>query len=540
MRRPLAALSLLLSLGCHAQDPVSSVAPEEQPRAQLASLDTPPDPIAYDDASPGLRRDVIWDWEQQLEAEVEQQAVEQRAQTHCVAPDPDEIAVAKRSLAGFLIFDASKQGLRAREPSKAELADLAYLFAALDHPGAVVGSVEEGTASCEQGREREALEVVRQGWQEAAERADYEGDVQGAIAAREGFLSTYGYPEALTRCGSTQRVWGGTNLDYAMRELAVLLEHEGRFEQAEGLYREARPGGGICGSSTHLRVVEQLMGVIRTGEQARGCRAVLPERLSNIEYAESYHPFDYGPGPLADAGFNLARLYRAALLTANREVGLDELAQAVRDSSLAPALQNQALGRLELHGTEAWAGRVRAIEGLVSVNGRLAVPELLTALDRLGPQGRARVVAAIGELGERRKPGECDPHTYFSSRRARVFRPVPSLGQSCATSLSDHEADQLAALLEPSLDDPESVVRAQTAHALRKLLSPASLPRLGELARSDSFISPDEFYCEDASGDSWWGDDPDDPDCRELYPVREAAAEAVDWISGGWDWGSSP
>ena len=195
--------------------------------------------------------------------------------------------------------------------------------------------------------------------------------------------------------------WGGARFSYVMRDVAMAAELEDEPALAAELYRRAAPGGGACGTSVSYRAQLQTRGLIRS-EEARGrCRAVIAERLGYPDEEA------YGPARLADAGYDLPRLYRGALLTRHRERPRVELEAAIER---APVHRREAaLARLSARGPEAWESRVSAVEGLANYSGRAGMEHELTLIDRADAALRVRLISAIGSAASAARSAPATP-----------------------------------------------------------------------------------------------------------------------------------
>jgi len=227
-------------------------------------------------------------------------------------------------------------------------------------------------------------------------------------------------------------------------------------------------------------------------EAASGCRPVVVERLY-ASTAGSRHAW-YGPQRLADAGFDLARLYRGALVTRGRDAAED------RDA------------------------RVRALEGFADAAGKPALAVAL-AQARTGPvEGRTRALHVLGALARRSGSDPCASEPdgwfgmHFSSGDEREIRPLDA---TCHTQLSSGERTELVRALAPLAADHDPEIREQAARTLGEVAAAASEVTLTALL-SDSFQPQGATICTSS------GNDPNR--CRPYWPVREAARSALDRI----------
>jgi hypothetical protein len=407
----------------------------------------------------------------------------------CEPPHTDELAAAREDLVDFRVLEATAGGkLRARKLEATELDDLAYFMAAVVQAGTPVGEPWEDDEAAPNEALIPELKQAKRRWEQSKQR----GDLDAAFAAGEDYLELLGWPEPIHIADEISFAWGGAAYSYLMRDMAKLAELRGRHEQARQLWTRANPGGGACGSSASYYWHDQLRGSIRTAEILGDCRPTIAERLLDIDaYSwwtfgegsfESYDDgFDYGVRRLAAAGFDLARLYRGALLTRNRE--LDPL--AIADALVGPE-REPARARLLARGSEDWEWRVRASEGLADTIGEPALEPLLALLPVANPELRARVIEAIGRAGRRFSSGACDPeHRALIGEGSNIWhRVVRPFGHDCSTRLDDRETSKLARQLRPYLGDDNQDVRVATAGAFVHLLALDTLPALRELERA--------------------------------------------------------
>jgi len=244
------------------------------------------------------------------------------------------------------------------------------------------------------------------------------------------------------------------------------------------------------------------------------------ERLLAVDGAPRDAEFrqgpSYGTAELADAGYDVARLYRGALVTIHRDISYDDLA-AVLAGVPAP-LGDAARARLEARGTEAWEHRVLAIEGLADIAQRDALP-MLVELARNAPDPvRIRALRALAALAERPVSDPCLPVMgLYGTGAGEWSREIRTLGRSCESSLKMSEAADLAGQLAPLAADPNPDVRAEAVAALGAIGSPSSLELLRSLVE-DPYAVPGAEECE-GSGES--------EVCHPSRPVADAARAAI-------------
>lgn len=451
----------------------------------------------------------------------------------CAPPTTDEVAALRATLDDLAVVEHGARGLVARPPTARELDDAAYFLAAVRDNGVEIGTetgiVQSGaTPSPAAIDERAELRT-------ALEHARGVGDIAAAQRAAKAYLESLGYPGAIDASLEADQTWGGARFSNVMRELALLSEIADEPQVATDLYRRANPGGGACGTSVDYRRGKQVRGVIRSAERAGKCSAVIVERL--LDWENEYDPpgtgpswrridvdASYGPGRLADAGFELARLYRGALVFRNRDADESALARALAH---APGtLGAAALARLGAHGPEAWELRVRATEGLADVEQREAITPLVAQLDTADPALRARTLTALGALTRRYTTGPCrDDGTFgLGSIGTSWDRTVtPMVDTACEHKLDDAATARLARRVQPWLDDPELAVRTAAIEALGEMAATSMVRRLARrraaLARQGTECGDDDSRC----GERRWELETID---RALESIRAATDRA--------------
>ncbi|MDC0715522.1 HEAT repeat domain-containing protein [Nannocystis bainbridge] len=458
----------------------------------------------------------IYQAERSLEAILTRAMADAIPKARCAPPTRSELATARLALADFAVLRRHGDVLQGDAPTPAELDDLAYFFAAVADTGPEVGRTREAGGA----RKPAAPDPESDRLAAAVADAKTRGDVAGLVQHGRAYLARLGFPGPLDSSAETHWAWGGARYSYVFRDLALGAELLGDPTLAGELYRRANPGGGMCGTSVSYRWSEQVRGAIRSAERTGDCRVAMAERLLDVDGPRDMYPkpapasIDYGPARLAEAGFDVARLYRGAILTAGRD-GEPAEVRAALERAPEP-LRSAALARLARRGPEAWEARVHALEGLADVVGRPAVAELERMLPLLADGPRQRALEAIGELADRPAWDPCDPDEagiYFSSYSSQWSRHVTSLGDSCDTVLRLHEAGPLALSLTAWLADANPDTREAAAAALGKIGHRAALPAL-RASKRDRFYPDDSKRC-------------DDGNCHIYFPVREAAAEAI-------------
>ncbi|HEY3354119.1 MAG TPA: HEAT repeat domain-containing protein [Polyangia bacterium] len=406
---------------------------------------------------------------------LEREAARAAAAGRCAPPTAAAVAAAERALGDFLEVRAVGGRLVAARPAPAALADLAYLLAAIEvRPEVgVAPAAEAGGAWHQPG----PLHPGRVLLADALERAKRRGDPEGVAAAARAYLESLGYPGPIRAGEEHDFAWGGPRFAYVMRDLALAAEYLGRFDEAAGLYRRANPGGGACGSSVSYRWQEQVQGAIRAEEGRGRCRAAVLERLLAVAGWDSDRR--YGPARLTAAGFDVARLYRGALVTANRDADPAALQAAL--AAAPPGLRQAALARLAARGPEALERRVFALEGAADTGRAAALPVLLAAARAGVPAVAARALAAVGELAQRPEADPCRGGIGFGGSSNVWRRAIRPLGRDCATRVGRAQADALARDVVPWLADRDPRVRDAAAAALGQIGSPVALGPLRQL-----------------------------------------------------------
>lgn len=435
----------------------------------------------------------------------------------CTPPSNEEVDLARRELADFVTIASINGKLTAVQPTAEQLNDLAYFVAAAPEQ-AVVGTAVDDRGSAAGGWGQPAPpHAERSNLAAAIKTAKQAGNVQAAIALARAYLATLGYPGPLRGQDEADFSPGGARYSHVMRDLAVLDEVVGENDEAAALYRRATPGGGFCGTSVNYRWQEQVRGVIRTEERAGRCRNVVMERLLAIDGPEDEI---YGPARLQKAGFDVARLYRGALVTANRDVGDTELKRLL--SEAPPELSEPALHRFATHGAEPFEARVHAIEGFADTARRKALP-VLTALvvDESPSTFRARAVSALKQLTARGYDGQCSDRGLFGGVVGGVIggdwnREVRSLSDK--EELSRAKRDELSSRLDPLLLHRDPTMRLIGVELLASIASLTSVPRLTRL-KDDPFEDPNSYY-QGENGER-----------VPIYPVRDAVAKGLERLA---------
>ncbi|WP_434300515.1 HEAT repeat domain-containing protein [Corallococcus exiguus] len=428
----------------------------------------------------------------------------------CAPPSNEEIAAERAGLGDFAVLRAQGGKLVAVRPTPEELEDLSYFLVAVREAGPPVGETQEPGGDWRKPAQANAsLDAADAELRSARLR----GDIRGMDTAARRYLVLLGYPAPLKASEENAYGWHGSRFASVMREWAAVQEDLGAFSEAAALYRRTSPVDGACGTGWEITLNEQILGVIRTTEQHAGCRGIVAERLLDVGdryWGDLAASPPYGPTRLREAGFDVARLYRGALVTRHRDIPPEELKRVL--SAAPEPLRTDALRRLQQRGPEAWEKRVLALEGFADVGQRDALDPLAAlALDSLG-ETQHRAVAALGILAERPRSDPCSKNHVLGGGSGER-RPIRMLGDQCATALNPQERDAMATRLLPLLKSKDGQTREVTAKALGQLGSPLAAPQLRKLSKDP--YTRGGYFSEDHTR------------TYPRYPVREAAADAL-------------
>lgn len=395
----------------------------------------------------------------------------------CAPPSAAEVAAAREQLGDFEIVDRDGKRFVTRTPTASELDELAYFYAGVADSDPMVG---EAARSGVPKATPDPVDVeLRQRNLAALDEALATGALDDARDAATSYLTSLGYPGPIDASREAEYAWGGARFSYVMRDLALLSEVTGEYAVAADLYVRANPGGGSCGTSVDARRGNQLQGLVRVQERAGNCRAVVAHRL--LDWDGDYDPGDeanadfvpgYGPGRLAAQGWDLARMYRGALLTRNRTDAEGQLG-----TRLERAGSTAAARRAAREGDEHWDLRVRAVEGLADIGGKPVIDELTDLLPVTDDTTRERILAAIGELTVRRWAGPCpnDGTWWLGDLSSNVWsRRVSRIGTQCDLQLSDADAASVASVVMPFAKDRNG--SAQVRHAAMRTIGQLAVP----------------------------------------------------------------
>ncbi len=439
----------------------------------------------------------------------------------CSPPTASEIAQASASLQGFVVVDgpsprSPKSVWRVHAPTPSELRDLAYFYAAIAEQGPEVGVFQEDHASPAKAPDDPAV-LERKRMASQMQKALLDGDIETHAKLADVYLGSLGFPGPIRTREDGDVRWGGEGFSFVLRDAARSHELLGHDATATELNRRARPGGGMCGTSTDTHRNDQRRAILRSTERTTGCRAALADRL----YVLDRDPWT-GPSRLARAGFDVERLYRGALLTNNREE------RAILETAFAAAnragngVGADALERLVRLGTEDWVSRVRAIEGYADTARKGALDRLFALAEGGAVPSRARAIHTLGRLIQDRGYDPCNKSERRGWGVGSTERVVTSVMHTCEGSLDPREQSRVAARLGALAGSSEIVLRAAVAEALGKTGSAAARPFLVALERDRSVVEGQ--VCT-------YGVDSATPVCGPNLPVRRAAQVALEELA---------
>jgi hypothetical protein len=427
----------------------------------------------------------------------------------CPPPLPGDVAAERKELADFPILRLRKGVLRAELPTEQELDDLAYFLVAVGQDGEEVGARREGASWLNHAPANARREELFQ----ALATAKSAGNVLDVERRARTYLETLNFPDALHGAEEDVFFWHAPRYHHVMLDLAQSWETLGRFHEAAGLWRRLSRAGAACGTGADYAWQQQVKAVIRDEEIAGRCEPAVGERLLAVEEA-------YGPKRLADAGFDVVRLYRGALLTINRDAGEQVVSQAIAALPGTPRLF--ATMRIRDKGLEDWERRLQAGRGVADTMREAAIPLLVRAAAESLPPGRQRAIAALGDLAERPYVDPCgNTLAARSSSSSQWARPISHIMDVCKQGFGNADRRRLSSALLVYAKDRDLLTREAVAIALGKLAMPASEPSLrrmlrdGETAGTVCTMDPDEAH----------------ERCQPNYPVRTAAREALDNIA---------
>jgi hypothetical protein len=416
----------------------------------------------------------------------------------CLPPNPAEVSEQVRQLAAsFAVVEQSGDVLLARAPTRGELEDLAYFYAAIEGAGLEPGSPQWASPASSP----RADSARRSSWDLANRQAKLDGDVERLLGLTKEYLAIFGFPDALAFSDQEQ-----PELARQLRSLFRLGVLARDFDAARAAvgawFFPPQCLTGIDSVISHWREL-----TVELAELAGHCRAGIPERMLNLDTA-------HGLEPLRRSGFDVVRLFRGALVTRNREARHDGILLPARDadvSDLAVALataeeplRSAALQRLNQRGREDWERRVLAVEGVFDEErGRRLLGRVESLLAHAGFQLRARLVSAIGRKAAR-----------LTSNGGCVWG-VASSGEWQREITEEHDPELSKAFLPVVLRasaDRESKVREAAARALGLLGDEGARPRLTAML-SDLHVA---------------GESCGQNGCGPWFPVRDVAEEALE------------
>lgn len=410
----------------------------------------------------------------------------------CTPPAIDTVSEVQASLADFAVFDRRRKKLTARPLTEAEAADLAYFLVAVEGAGTPTGTDDQSFKSGT--KPSETFTSDQKGALERQKRALFYGDAEEIVRTGVAYLEPLGFPGKIDRSLEGDMSWGGARYSYVMRDVALAAEVAEDYDLASALYRRANPGGGACGTSVSTRRGRQIKGLIRSSDAAGRCNDVVAERLLDWDGDRDTY---YGPDRLADAGFDIARIYRGAFLTRHRDLPEPRLLEALAQAP--EAFAGAARARIEAKGTEAWETRVWAIEGLADTLGRDGGFFLASALPQLEDAQRQRAIEAIGSAGHRYTIGPCDENSVLGlgmGWSSFWTRPVGVFGTSCELAYSDDQAKQLYRSFRSDLRATSPSLQASAVNAAASLGVVSAVRDLRKLharnERAASACQPDD------------------------------------------------
>lgn len=421
----------------------------------------------------------------------------------CKAPGAAAIAAADADLDDFFVIE---EGKTPRALSSQERADLAYFYAAVDGSANWIGSVSIATTQPIAADHPDV--ILRTQLDAELKAALLRGDLEQHAKLGRRYLESLGYPGPIRAYEDAAP--GTVGYSELMRDLARSLEILGELPEAAKLYRLPIPMRGCTMSMIDDEL--QIRGVIRTSEGPGGdCRQTAGMRLYSLDYSWDRA---FGVKALEAGGYDVARLYRAALATQNRLVESD-----VKQRLEASPHASEGLARLARLGSEPWMDRLRAVRGFADSAGAGAVDTLLQ-LAKSGAQSTRE--EALGALGALLFDNGYDPCAASGVRhRFQVrSRQVKALSSSCKTKLAEPEVAAVATQLASLASDPEPRIRELVAKTLGHLASPAGKKALATLAK-------DKFE----NGEVCHGYGTPAQRCERNFPVRSAASEALEQLA---------
>ncbi len=420
----------------------------------------------------------------------------------CVAPTKAAIAAADAELDDFFVLEEQKPP---RAPTPQERSDLAYFHAAVDGAAGWIGSLATVPGQLLQDDHPDV--TLRKNLDAELTAALARGDVEEHAKLAPRYLASLGYPGPVR--AQEDAAPGTRGYGDIMRDLARSLEILGRLDEAAALYRLPVPFRG-CTMST-LDDELQIRGIIRTSEGPSGdCRRSAAMRLYAVD---GIRDETYGVEALEAGGYDVARLYRAALATQGRQ-DADEVKRRLEGSPHASA----GLTRLTRLGAEPWLKDLRALRGYADAAGAAALDTLLDLAEHGSTDAREEALEALAALAD---DDGTDPCSSTGGRwRFSGDRKVRRLSERCETKLPAADSAALATRLAGFAKDPSPQVREHVAAALGRVASPAGKKALASLAK-DTYENGE--ICR------YVGDQP--KQCERNFPVRRAAKEGLERLA---------
>jgi hypothetical protein len=363
----------------------------------------------------------------------------------CVAPTKAAIAAADAELDDFFVLEEQKPP---RAPTPQERSDLAYFHAAVDGAAGWIGSLATVPGQLLQDDHPDV--TLRKNLDAELTAALARGDVEEHAKLAPRYLASLGYPGPVR--AQEDAAPGTRGYGDIMRDLARSLEILGRLDEAAALYRLPVPFRG-CTMST-LDDELQIRGIIRTSEGPSGdCRRSAAMRLYAVD---GIRDETYGVEALEAGGYDVARLYRAALATQGRQ-DADEVKRRLEGSPHASA----GLTRLTRLGAEPWLKDLRALRGYADAAGAAALDTLLDLAEHGSTDAREEALEALAALAD---DDGTDPCSSTGGRwRFSGDRKVRRLSERCETKLPAADSAALATRLAGFAKDPSPQVREHVA-----------------------------------------------------------------------------
>jgi hypothetical protein len=421
------------------------------------------------------------------------------AEGHCLPPTPVEVARARDTLNDFTVIRGEPHQLYVSFPTEAELDDLAYFMAAVSEETTAPQMFDSSAYHSQTEAEFDPFlsETARSHASDSL-MPYVEASAEPATSAANAEASG----DTDDEDDQDERLDGATAQDEdpeRFQPLVWRLFEEGHCATAAGLYwRVYEP---MDERERFLRAR------IACEEKAHHCRGAVSARLASVGSHAADVDNVYGPQRLAAAGFDLARLYRGAFLTAFRDMMPSALQELFIQSPRS--VRDAAMSRLTHQGPEAWEFQVRAIEGLSDLEQRQAVPRLMDLLrvwllPKQYPSSDSPVVRSIQTLSALVSRPSVDPclgdvtvppeaPTELDNNGSR--RSVLTLSK-CGEVLDRPDREQLAAEVISQLKS--SIASQAPAHTHFEFLVSAlladidaegSLPALREIQQSAADIA---------------------------------------------------